>query len=155
MADFALWDTACERAIRVAVIGDVVTAAIRTMMTERTEPWVGTSSELLTLLTSAGGNLSLKLRKRFENGSKGPLPCCGRSPIRVVFGGKGRARRSVTLLPRGRETVTTDTTATSQQNQWARRAARRDSRNGPSGSTEWSALRQSSFRRGGSKRHRD
>jgi hypothetical protein len=41
--------------IGMAVIGDVVTAAIRTMMTERTEPWVGTSSELLTLLTSAGG----------------------------------------------------------------------------------------------------
>jgi hypothetical protein len=65
MADFALWATACEtafwpagtfmaayagnrdEAIGMAIEGDLVTAAIRTLMTERTEPWVGASSELL------------------------------------------------------------------------------------------------------------
>jgi hypothetical protein len=95
MADFALWATACEtafwpagtfmaayagnrdEAIGMAIEGDLVTAAIRTLMTERTEPWVGASSELLALLTSA----------------------VGESICRSKLWPKGRARRSVTLFP--------------------------------------------------------
>jgi hypothetical protein len=123
MADFALWATACEtafwpagtfmaayagnrdEAIGVAVEGDVVTAAIRTMMTERTEPWVGASSELLALLTSTIGE-SIRRSKSWPQtpeALRGRLtraaPVLRQIGIQVVFGGMGRARRSVTLCP--------------------------------------------------------
>jgi hypothetical protein len=123
MADFALWATACETAlwpagtfmaaysgnrdetIGMAVEGDVVTAAIRTMMTGRTEEWVGTSSELLALLTSAVGEAICrsKLWPQTPEALRGRLkraaPVLRQIGIRVVFGGTGRARRSVTLFP--------------------------------------------------------
>ena len=123
MADFALWATACEtalwpagtfmaaysgnrdEAIGMAVEGDVVTAAIRTMMTGRTEEWVGTSSELLALLTSAVGEsiCRSKLWPQTPEALRGRLkraaPVLRQIGIRVVFGGTGRARRSVTLCP--------------------------------------------------------
>ena len=89
----------------MAVEGDVVTAAICTMMTGRTEEWVGTSSELLALLTSAVGESICRsklwpqtpeaLRARLKRAA----PVLRQIGIRVVFGGKGRARRSFTLFP--------------------------------------------------------
>ena len=123
MADFALWATACEtafwpagtfmaayagnrdEAIGMAVEGDVVTAAIRTMMTERTEPWVGASSELLELLTSAVGEsiCRSKLWPQTPEALRGRLKRAAsvlrQIGIRVEFGGKGRARRNLTLFP--------------------------------------------------------
>ena len=123
MADFALWATACEtalwpagtfmaayagnrdEAIGMAVEGDVVTAAIRTMMTGRTEEWVGTSSELLALLTSAVGEsiCRSKLWPQTPEALRGRLkraaPVLRQIGIQVVFGGTGRARRNVTLFP--------------------------------------------------------
>ena len=123
MADFALWATACETAlwpagtfmaaysgnrdetIGLAIEGDVVTAAIRTMMTGRTEEWVGTSSELLALLTSAVGEsiCRSKLWPQTPEALRGRLkraaPVLRQIGIQVVFGGTGRARRSVTLFP--------------------------------------------------------
>jgi hypothetical protein len=122
MADFAVWATACEtalwpagtfmdaysgnrdEAIGMAVEGDVVMAAIRTMMTGRTEEWVGTSSELLALLTSAVGEsiCRSKLWPQTPEALRGQLkraaPVLRQIGITVVFGGKGRARRSVTLF---------------------------------------------------------
>src|SRR6516165_10479347 len=89
----------------MAVEGDVVTAAIRTMMTGRTEEWVGTSSELLALLTSAVGESICRsklwpqtpevLRGRLKRAASVLLQI----GIRVEFGGKGRARRNLTLFP--------------------------------------------------------
>jgi hypothetical protein len=123
MADFALWATACEtafwpagtfmaayagnrdEAIGMAVEGDVVTAAIRNMMTQRTEPWAGASSELLALLTDAVGEsiCRSKLWPRTPEALRGRLkraaPVLRQIGIQVVFGGTGRARRSVTLFP--------------------------------------------------------
>jgi hypothetical protein len=123
MADFALWATACEtalwpagtfmaaysgnrdEAIGMAVEGDVVMAAIRTMMTGRREEWVGTSSELLALLTSAVGEsiCRSKLWPQTPEALRGRLkraaPVLRQIGIGVVFGGTGRARRSITLFP--------------------------------------------------------
>ena len=89
----------------MAVEGDVVTAAIRTMMTGRTEEWVGTSSELLALLTSAVGEsiCRSKLWPQTPEALRGRLkraaPVLRQIGIGVVFGGTGRARRSITLFP--------------------------------------------------------
>jgi hypothetical protein len=123
MADFAIWATACEtawcpagtfkaayagnrdEAIGMAVEGDVVTAAIRNMMTQQTEPWVGASSELLALLNSTVGEsiCRSKLWPRTPEALRGRLtraaPVLRQIGIQVLFGGKGRARRNVTLLP--------------------------------------------------------
>jgi DNA polymerase I-like protein with 3'-5' exonuclease and polymerase domains len=123
MADFALWVKACEAAlwtadtfmaayvgnrddaIGMAVEGDVVTAAIRDMMAHRADIWVGTSSELLALLTTAVGETVSRSRSwpRTPEALRGRIRRAAtvlrQIGIGVVFGGTGRARRNITIFP--------------------------------------------------------
>lgn len=115
MADFALWATACETALRPAstfwtaycgnrdeavdgvIDADPVAAAVRAIMAARTE-WTGTASDLLGALGEAVGEKA----QRSKTWPDSPRALAGRLRraaaflrkigVEIVFGREGRAR---------------------------------------------------------------
>jgi hypothetical protein len=116
MADFALWATACEtalwpsgtfwsaycgnrdEAVEGVIDADPIAAAVRAVMTTRTE-WTGTASELLGALAEMAGERVAKGRPgprahgRWRAGCAGRRPSCARSASTSASSAKaGRGR---------------------------------------------------------------
>jgi hypothetical protein len=115
MADFALWATACETALWPAgtfwsaycgnrdeavegvIDADPIGAAVRTVMTTRTE-WTGTASDLLGALAEAAGERVAKSKtwpdspRALAGRLRRAAPFLRKIGIEISFGREGRAR---------------------------------------------------------------
>ena len=120
-ADFALWATACETALWPAgtfwsaycgnrddavagvIDADPIAAAVRAVMTARTE-WMGTASDLLGALAEAAGERAAK-SKTWPDGPRALARRLRRAAtflrkigIGISFGREGRARTRTILI---------------------------------------------------------